>query len=76
VVGPGRVLKQLEIAGATARAVPIPSAMACTSIVGAGPIVGLSTIPPTLAAYAVFGGVGLLVAGPDTTTTDSPSLSR
>jgi len=58
-------LRKDLVAGATVWAILIPSAMAYASIVGVSPIVGLYTIPLALVAYAVFGGVRLLVVGPD-----------
>ncbi len=53
------------IAGATVWAVLIPLALAYAGLVGVDPVVGLYTVPLALLGYALFGGSGLLVVGPD-----------
>lgn len=54
------------VAGATIWAILMPLGMACATLIGVPPIVGLYTIPLALVAYAVFGRSKLFVIGPDT----------
>ena len=56
------------LAGLAVWAVMVPEAMAYAGIVGVPPIMGLYTIVPPLAAYALLGTSRLLVVGPDTAT--------
>ncbi len=53
------------MSGATVWALIVPTAMAYASMVGVEPIIGLYTVPLALLGYALFGGLRLLVVGPD-----------
>jgi SulP family sulfate permease len=56
------------LAGLAIWAVMVPESMAYAGILGVPPIMGLYTIVPPLAAYALLGTSRLLVVGPDTAT--------
>lgn len=56
------------LAGLALWAVMVPEGMAYAGIVGVPAIMGLYTLVPPLAAYALFGTSRLLVVGPDTAT--------
>lgn len=53
------------VAGAAGWAVLVPLALAYSGLLGVDPVVGLYTLPLSLAAYAIFGGSRLFAVGPD-----------
>lgn len=53
------------LAGASVWAVLVPLALAYSGLAGVDPVIGLLTLPLALLAYAVFGGLRLMVVGPD-----------
>ncbi len=56
------------VAGITVTAYLVPQVMAYATVAGLPPIVGLWTMVPVLAVYAVFGSSRVMSVGPESTT--------
>ncbi len=56
------------VAGITVTAYLVPQVMAYATVAGLPPIVGLWTMIPVLAVYAVFGSSRVMSVGPESTT--------